>query len=170
MLHHAHFSAFQSVVGTPLEAASPTSPVRELRLYQAEHLLRQYGFRYEDLVFDEDGNLGLERDPKTTWALRHPEVFPAEISEAPYELLVRVPGVGPRAARTLIGERRRVVIRGIADLKRIGVDTVRAATFLTLRGRRLALGRAPEQLHLFPPGGHLTQAPFRTAVPPCAYR
>jgi predicted DNA-binding helix-hairpin-helix protein len=170
LLHHAHFSAFQPVVGTPLEEAAPTPPVRELRLYQAEHLLRQYGFRYEDLVFEKDGNLDLERDPKTAWALHHPEFFPLELSAAPYELLLRVPGLGPRAARTLVAERRRVVIRGVADLRRIGVDTVRAATFLSLQGRRLAPRPAPEQLRLFPPGGHLTQAAFKTVVPPCAYR
>jgi predicted DNA-binding helix-hairpin-helix protein len=170
LLHHAHFSAFQPVVGTPMEGRPPTPPIRELRLYQAEHLLRHYGFRYDDLVFEADGNLALERDPKTAWALRHPEVFPVEISGAPYELLLRVPGVGPRAARTLLTERRRVNLRGIDDLKGLGVDTVRAAFFLTLRGRRLASQPAPEQLRLFPPGGHLTQAPFKTVVPPCAYR
>jgi predicted DNA-binding helix-hairpin-helix protein len=170
LLHHAHFSAFQPVVGTALEEAAPTPPVRELRLYQAEHLLRQYGFRYEDLVFEKDGNLDLERDPKTAWALHHPEFFPLELSAAPYELLLRVPGLGPRAARTLVAERRRVVIRGVADLRRIGVDTVRAASFLSLHGRRLAPRPAPEQLRLFPPGGHLTQAAFKTVVPPCAYR
>jgi hypothetical protein len=69
-----------------------------------------------------------------------------------------------------VAERRRVTIRGIGDLRRLGVDTVRAASFLTLRGKRLASRPAPEQLRLFPPGGHLTQAPFKTAVPPCAYR
>jgi predicted DNA-binding helix-hairpin-helix protein len=170
LLHHAHFSAFQPVVGTPMEGARPTPPVRELRLYQAEHLLRRYGFRHDDLVFDPDGNLALDRDPKEAWALGHPEVFPLEIHAAPYELLLRVPGLGPRAAGILVAERRRVTIRGIGDLRRLGVDTVRAASFLTLRGKRLASRPAPEQLRLFPPGGHLTQAPFKTAVPPCAYR
>jgi predicted DNA-binding helix-hairpin-helix protein len=170
LLHHAHFSAFQPVVDTPMEAARPTPPAREHRLYQAEHLLRQYGFRYDDLIFEADGNLALDRDPKATWALWHPEVFPVEIDRAPYELLLRVPGIGPRAARTLVVQRRRAVIRGVADLRRLGVDTVRAGSFLSLRGRRLASNPAPEQLRLFPPGGHLTQAPFKTAVPPCAYR
>ncbi|MGH7335809.1 MAG: hypothetical protein ACREKS_24285, partial [Candidatus Rokuibacteriota bacterium] len=61
-------------------------------------------------------------------------------------------------------------VRHITDLRRLGVDTVRAAWFLALRGRRLAARPAPEQLRLFPPGRHLTQAPFRTVVPPCAYR
>jgi predicted DNA-binding helix-hairpin-helix protein len=170
LLHHAHFSSFQPVVGTPMEGAPATVPVRELRLYQAEHLLRQYGFRYNDLVFEPDGNLALERDPKSTWAARHPETFPVEITSASYDLLLRVPGIGPRAAHALVTVRRAVVLRGIPDLRRLGVDTVRATWFLTLRGRRLAPCPAPEQLRLFAPGGHLTQAPHRTVVPPCAYR
>jgi predicted DNA-binding helix-hairpin-helix protein len=170
LLRHAHFSAFQPVVGTPMEGAPATPPSRELRLYQAEHLLRQYGFAYDEIPFEADGNLALERDPKTTWALAHPEVFPLEITAAPWEALLRVPGIGPRSARALVTERRRAVLRGLADLRRLGIDTVRAAPFIALRGRRLASRAAPEQLRLFPPGGHLTQAPFNTVVPPCAYR
>ncbi len=170
LLHHAHFSSFQPVVGTPMEGSPATVPARELRLYQAEHLLRQYGFRYDDLVFEPDGNLALDRDPKTTWALRHPDTFPVEITSAPYELLLRVPGIGPRAARALVTERHAATIRDTLDLRRLGVDTVRAAWCVSLRGRRLGTRPAPEQLRLFPPGGHLTQAPYRTVVPPCAYR
>jgi predicted DNA-binding helix-hairpin-helix protein len=170
LLHHAHFSAFQPVVGTPLEGARATPAAREYRLYQAEHLLRQYGFRLDDLVFERDGNLALERDPKSTWASAHGEMFPVEVLGAPYELLLRVPGVGPKAARTLVSERRRTVIRGLVDLHRLGVDVARAAFFLALRGRRLAPSPPAQQLRLFPPGEHLTQAPFRTVVPPCAYR
>ncbi|MGH7324272.1 MAG: radical SAM protein [Candidatus Rokuibacteriota bacterium] len=170
LLHHAHFSAFQPVVGTPLEGRRPTPAARELRLYQAEHLLRQYGFGYEELVFGPDGNLPLDDDPKTAWALAHPERFPVEVCRAPYEALVRVPGIGPAAARTLVAERRRSVIRSSGDLRAAGVDAVRAGWFLTLRGRRLASTPPPRQLRLFPHGGHLTQAPFRTPVPPCAYR
>jgi predicted DNA-binding helix-hairpin-helix protein len=170
LLHHAHFSSFQPVVGTPMEGAPATPPSRELRLYQAEHLLRQYGFAFDEIPFEPDGNLALERDPKTTWALAHPEAFPLEITAAPYEMLLRVPGIGPRSARTLVKERRRAVLRGLLDLRQLGIDTVRAASFIALRGRRLASRPAPEQLRLFSPGGHLTQAPFNTVVPPCAYR
>ena len=170
LLHHAHFSAFQPVVGTPLEDRRPTPAAREVRLYQAEHLLRQYGFAYEEIVFGADGNLPLHDDPKTAWALAHPERFPVEVSHAPYEVLVRVPGIGPATARTLVAERRRSVIRWSGDLQAAGVDLVRAAWFLALRGRRLANAREPQQLRLFPHGEHLTQAPFRTPVPPCAYR
>ena len=170
LLHHAHFSAFQPVVGTPLENLPATPAARELRLYQAEHLLRQYGFAYAELAFEADGNLPLDVDPKTAWARAHPERFPIDVTRAPYEALVRVPGVGPATARRLVEGRARAVLRGAEDLKRAGVDTVRAGFYLLLQGRRLARAPAPEQLRLFPPGGHLTQAPYRTPVPPCAYR
>ena len=170
LLHHAHFSAFQPVVGTPFEERRPTPARRELRLYQAEHLVRQYGFGYDELIFAADGNLPLDDDPKTAWALAHPERFPIEVSRAQYQNLVRVPGIGPATARALVEGRRRSVIRWSGDLRAAGVDTVRAGWFLTLRGRRLASAPAPRQLRLFPHGEHLTQAPFRTPVPPCAYR
>ncbi len=170
LLHHAHFSAFQPVVGTPMEGEPSTPATREFRLYQAEHLLREYGFHFEELPFDADGNLPLDYDPKTAWALRHVEQFPLEVGRAPYELLVRVPGVGPKAALTLVRERRRSVFRGAEDLRRIGVDTVRAGYFLLLRGRRLAPRLPAHQLRLFPHGRHLTQAAWKTPVPPCAFR
>ena len=170
LLHHAHFSAFQPVAGTPLENLPATPATRELRLYQAEHLLRQYGFRYDELAFEADGNLSLDVDPKTAWARAHPERFPVEITRAPYEALVRVPGVGPTTARRLVDGRRRTVLRGLGDLKQAGVDTVRAGLYVALGGRRLAASAAAEQLRLFAPGRHLTQAPYRTPVPPCAYR
>jgi predicted DNA-binding helix-hairpin-helix protein len=170
LLHHAHFSAFQPVAGTPLENLPATPAARELRLYQAEHLLRQYGFGYGELTFEADGNLALDVDPKTAWARAHPERFPLEVTRAPYEALVRVPGVGPATARQIVEGRARTVLRGLEDLKKAGVDTVRAGFYLALRGRRLAAAPAPEQLRLFAPGAHLTQSPYRTPVPPCAYR
>ncbi len=170
LLHHAHFSAFQPVAGTPMEGEKPTPAMREFRLYQAEHLLRQYGFRFEELPFDPDGNLPLDYDPKTAWALRHAEVFPLDVMRAPHELLLRVPGIGPKAALAVVEERCRSVIRGLEDLKRLGVDAARAGYFLTLRGKRLALALPAHQLRLFPHGQHLPQAPWKTVVPPCAYR
>ena len=170
LLHHAHFSAFQPVAGTPMENLPATPAEREFRLYQAEHLLRQYGFGFDELVFDAAGDLPLDDDPKTAWALAHPEHFPLEVLRAPYELLVRVPGMGPKSAGDLVRLRRRAALRSLADLRRLGVDVVRAAYFLTLRGRRMRDVPAPVQMRLFPHGRHLTQAPFRTPVPPCAYR
>jgi len=170
LLHHAHFSAFQPVAGTPLEHLPATPAARELRLYQAEHLLRQYGFALHELAFGADGDLDLERDPKTAWARAHASFFPLEVTRAPYEALVRVPGVGPATARALVQGRRTTTLRGREDLRGAGVDIVRAGYYLMLRGRQLASAPPPEQLRLFAPGGHLTQAPYRTPVPPCAYR
>jgi predicted DNA-binding helix-hairpin-helix protein len=170
LLHHAHFSAFQPVVGTPMEDRPATPAARELRLYQAEHLLRQYGFTWEELPFERDGNLPLEEDPKTAWAVAHPERFPVELYRATYASLLRVPGIGPKAARTLIAVRTDTVIRGTRDLERAGVDVVRAGSFLTIRGRRVSTSMAPRQLSLFAPGQHLTQAAWKTSTPPCAYR
>jgi predicted DNA-binding helix-hairpin-helix protein len=170
LLHHAHFSAFQPVVGTPLENHPATPAARELRLYQAEHLLRQYGFALDELTFGRDGDLELDRDPKSAWARAHASFFPLEVTHASYEALVRVPGLGPATARALIAARRTTALRGREDLRAAGVDVARAAYYLTLRGRRLANAAPAEQLRLFAPGGHLTQAPYRTPVPPCAYR
>ena len=170
LLHHAHFSAFQPVAGTPLEHLPATPAARELRLYQADHLLRRYGFEFDELAFDAAGNLDLDVDPKTAWARAHPERFPVEVTRAPYEALIRVPGIGPTTARRLVEGRARTALRGTMDLRKAGVDTVRAGYYLTLRGRRLAAAPPAEQLRLFAPGAHLTQAPYRTPVPPCAYR
>jgi predicted DNA-binding helix-hairpin-helix protein len=170
LLHHAHFSAFQPVVGTPMEGRPPVPARRELRLYQAEHLLRDYGFAFDELAFGDDGNLSLDHDPKTAWALAHPEHFPLEVMKAPRELLVRVPGIGPLSSRRLVTMRRRATFRFGSDLRGVGVDLARAGWFLTLRGRRLADAPPAFQLRLFAHGEHLTQAPYKTPVPPCAYR
>ena len=124
----------------------------------------------EELVFGGDGNLTLAHDPKTAWALAHVERFPVALERAPYELLLRVPGIGPTAARRLVTERRRTLPRDAQDLRRLGVDAARAGFFLTLRGRRLRAALPAEQFRLFPPGEHLTQGPWKTTVPPCAYR
>jgi predicted DNA-binding helix-hairpin-helix protein len=169
LLHHAHFSAFQPVAGTPMEGLPATPATREYRLYQAEYLLRQYGFEFDDLVF-EAGNLALDRDPKTAWALAHPALFPVDVLRAPREMLLRVPGIGPRSAERLLGERRRTVIRGLPDLRRLGVDVARGAHFMSLGGRRLMPRPPAEQLRLFPHGQHLPAVVWKTPVPPCAYR
>ena len=170
LLHHAHFSAFQPVVGTPFEGLAPTPARRELRLYQAEHLMRDYGFGFEELAFETDGNLSLDHDPKTAWALAHPEHFPLEVTRAPRELLVRVPGIGPVAARRLVAARRRTSLRFAADLRAAGVDVERAGFYLALKGRRVAPAPPAFQLRLFGHGQHLTQAAYASPVPPCAYR
>jgi predicted DNA-binding helix-hairpin-helix protein len=128
-----------------------TPAMREFRLYQADHLMRGYGFGVEELAFDETGNLPLTLDPKVAWALAHPELFPVEVRTASRGRLLRVPGVGPLASKRIVAERNRTVIRGLADLRKLGVITSRAAGFLTLGGRRLQTTRWSEQLGFWRP-------------------
>lgn len=150
-VHHPHFSAFRPITNTPLESAPAAPALREHRLYQAAYLLGGYGFEPGEVVYATGGNLPLEVDPKAAWALKHPERFPLEVSTAAYEELVRVPGVGPVAARRIIHQRRNTALRGLPDLRKLGVITTRAAGFLTLRGRRLQTVRWTQQLGFWAP-------------------
>jgi predicted DNA-binding helix-hairpin-helix protein len=150
-LHHPHFSAFRPISDTPMEGAPAAPALREHRLYQAAYLLGDYGFTPDEVVYEGSGNLPLALDPKSAWALAHPELFPVEVGTASYEELVRVPGIGPLAARRLVAERSSVTFRGLADLRKLGVVTTRAGGFLTLRGRRLQTTRWTEQLGFWAP-------------------
>ena len=145
-VHHPHFSAFRPISNTPLEGAPAAPALREHRLYQAAYLLSGYGFAPDEMVYGTGGNLPLSLDPKTAWALRHPEWFPVEISTASYEELVRVPGIGPLAARRIVSQRGTSLLRNLRDLRTLGVIATRAGGFLTLRGRRLQTTRWSEQL------------------------
>ncbi len=150
-VHHAHFSAFRPISDTPLESMPATPALREHRLYQATYLLQDYGFAAEEIVYGENGNLPLAHDPKAGWALAHPEHFPVEVRTASYEELVRVPGIGPLAARRIVAQRAGTVLRGLSDLRRLGVLTTRAGGFLTLGGRRLQTKRWTQQLGFWAP-------------------
>jgi predicted DNA-binding helix-hairpin-helix protein len=150
-VHHPHFSAFRPIARTPLENAPAAPAMREHRLYQASHLLNDYGFEADEVVYTKGGNLPLSLDPKAAWAIAHPERFPVEVQSADYETLVRVPGVGPLTARRIVDARASEVFRGLADLKAIGVLTNRAAGFLTIRGRRLTSSKWTEQLGFWAP-------------------
>ena len=150
-IHHAHFSAFRPIRDTPMESVRATPALREHRLYQADHLMRRYGFGRDEIVYDDAGNLPLERDPKVASALLARARFPVEVLRASYGELLRVPGIGPGTALRIVSERRTTAIRGLADLRRIGVLTSRAAGFLLLNGRRLRDERWLEQLTLWAP-------------------
>jgi predicted DNA-binding helix-hairpin-helix protein len=150
-IHHTHFSAFRPIRDTPLQAVPETPVLREHRLYQADYLLRRYGFTPEEVVFDDQDNLPLGLDPKVAWALTHPERFPVEVRTASRGELVRVPGIGPGTARRIVVERAGTVLRDLRDLRRLGVVTTRAAGFLTLGGRRCAHVRWAEQMGFWGP-------------------
>ena len=145
-IHHAHFAAFRPIRATPMEDVPATPVLREHRLYQADYLLRRYGYTPGELVYDGAGNLPLAQEPKVAWALAHPERFPVEVKTASRAELLRVPGIGPATARRIVAERSTAILRGLADLRRLGVVTTRAAGFLTLAGRRLQTMRWAEQL------------------------
>jgi predicted DNA-binding helix-hairpin-helix protein len=150
-VHHPHFSAFRPISNTPMEAAPAAPALREHRLYQAAYLLGRYGFEADEVVYETGGNLPLAIDPKTSWALNHPEWFPMEVTTASYEELVRVPGIGPVAARRIMAHRSQTALRGLSDLRSLGVVTTRAAGFLLLRGRRLQNLRWSQQLAFWAP-------------------
>jgi len=145
-VHHVHFSAFRPIRDTPLESRAEVPASREHRLYQTDYLLRYYGFDSADIIYGDDGNLPLERDPKVAWAIAHPEQFPVDIATASYRQIVRVPGIGVVTAKKIVNERRNTFIRDLADLRKLGVQTSRATGFLSLRGRALGAERWSEQL------------------------
>lgn len=135
-LARVYFSPFHPVPDTPLEHLPPASPLRARRLYQAEVLLRVYGFSPEELPFDAEGNLPLREDPKWAWARRALAERPVELNRASYEELLRVPGIGPRAARAILAARREGRLTALEGLTALGVQVPRAAPFITLNGRR----------------------------------
>ena len=111
----------------------PVGLLREHRLYQADWLLRFYGFSASEIL-DEDENLAEEYDPKCGWALKHPEFFPVEINYAPPETLVRVPGIGLRSAYKIVSARRYHSLY-FSDLEKMRVVMKRAKHFITCNGK-----------------------------------
>ena len=136
-LKRVYYSAFIPAVADSRLPARPEAPLkREHRLYQADWLLRYYGFSAHELLDEGSPNLDSELDPKTGWALRHIELFPLEINRASYEELLRVPGVGVLSAQRIVRARRQGHL-GLDDLFRLGVVMKRARYFITARGRSL---------------------------------
>lgn len=104
--------------------------VRENRLYQADWLMRFYHFNVDEIVDDQHAHLDLEVDPKLGWALRHPEFFPVDINSAPYEHILRVPGIGVKSAVLIVKSRRFNRITSF-HLKKMGVVMKKAKYFIT---------------------------------------
>ena len=135
-LKRVFFSAYVPVVESALLPSRETKPpiLREHRLYQADWLLRFYGFRAEELLDEQTPSFDDRLDPKCCWALRHPEFFPVEVNHADYEALLRIPGVGVVSARRILAARRVGPLR-IEQLPKLGVVMKRAQYFLTASGR-----------------------------------
>lgn len=110
--------------------------LREHRLYQADWLLRYYGFQADELLSEDKPNFNEQLDPKCDWALRHLERFPIEVNTAPYEDILRIPGVGPKSAARII-QSRRFGSLDFDHLKKMGVVLKRAHYFITCSGRMM---------------------------------
>ncbi len=135
-LRRAYFSAFQPIEDSPLEGREATLPMREHRLYQADWLLRIYGFSPAEveLALGADGDLSLARDPKLTIARKQPWLFPVDVNMASREDLLRVPGIGPVSAGRIVEARRGHCISALSQLKKMGVVTGRATPFIWFQG------------------------------------
>ncbi len=133
----AYYSGFSPVIQTPFENLPPTNPLREHRLYQASFLLRDYGWKVEDLPFLSDGNMQLELDPKRAWAERHLRESPVEIMTADRQQLLRIPGIGPLSADALLKARRHGKLTSLIDLQKLGIRAPeKASPYILLSGRR----------------------------------
>lgn len=132
LLRRVYYSAFSPAQFTdPGLASDPTPPMREHRLYQADWLIRHYGFSAQEIANDlENGNLDLEKDPKLAWALKHRGLFPVDVNRASRSLLLRVPGLGVRNVDRILKIRRFHRLR-IDDLVRLKVSMDRAKWFVT---------------------------------------
>lgn len=135
-LRRVYYSAYVPVVKNEKSLPDITHPplVREHRLYQADWLLRYYGFNAKELLKNEDDNFDLNFDPKTSWALNNIDKFPIEINRASYETLLRVPGIGVRSAKRIVVTRK-VHLLNFEDLKKLGIVLKRARYFITCKGK-----------------------------------
>jgi predicted DNA-binding helix-hairpin-helix protein len=137
-MHRVYFSAYQRGLGDESidgEQVLPESKadilMREHRLYQVDFLLRKYAFAESDIIFDKDGNLSLEKDPKELWAHSHPDYFPVNINKASKFSLLRVPGLGPVTVKRILQRRKQSRLRTIEDVGKIGVRLEKAKKYLT---------------------------------------
>ncbi|MBM7615073.1 putative DNA modification/repair radical SAM protein [Alkaliphilus hydrothermalis] len=134
-LKRVYYSAYVPVLQHPnLPKLINPPTVREHRLYQADWLLRFYGFEAGELLDEENPNFDNHFDPKTDWALRNINLFPIEINKAEYEMLLRIPGIGIRSAQRIITARRMAPVT-YDGLKKIGVVMKRAQHFMTCQGK-----------------------------------
>ena len=139
-LKRVYYSAYVPVMkGKNLPAIARPPLVRENRLYQADWLLRFYHFSAEEILTPEAPDFDEELDPKCTWALRHRELFPVEINRAPYEMILRIPGIGVKSALRIVRMRRYGNL-SFQNLARLGIVMKRARYFMTVNGRYYGMG------------------------------
>lgn len=132
-LKRVYFSSYIPVVNDPLLPVKQAGLLREHRLYQADWLMRFYGFDSEEIA-PLNANLPMEYDPKCAWALRNMQHFPVEVNKASVEMLLRVPGIGAKGAYKIVAARKHTTLT-FADLKKMRIVLKRARHFITCAGK-----------------------------------
>ena len=151
-LKRVYYSAFSPIPDAARALPLKAPPmVREHRLYQADWLMRFYGFGHDEIVAESDGMLALDIDPKLAWALVHREQFPVDLNRAAKEMLLRVPGLGVKAVGRILQARRVRRLRA-ADLDRLHVPLAKVLPFVELADHR--------------PGNALTASDLRERLAP----
>lgn len=137
-LKRVFYSAFVNVNEDKSLPALNSGPplLREHRLYQADFLLRFYGFEAKELLSEKHPNFNVFLDPKADWALQHLDLFPVEINKISYDMLLRVPGIGVKSAQRIVRARRNGNL-DFEHLKKIGVVLKRALYFITCNGKMM---------------------------------
>lgn len=143
-LRRIYYSGFIPVKDTPLENIPQCPHARELRLYQADSLIRQYNFSADELPFEGNGLLPLSEDPKLAWAKKHTELFPIEVNTANFNELIRIPGFGKISAAKIIEARKSAKINTLDSLKKLGAPVAKARNFITLDGHFFPAKHASE--------------------------
>jgi putative DNA modification/repair radical SAM protein len=145
-LSRVYYSAFSPIPSSNAALPLKAPPLaREHRLYQADWLLRFYGFDVKEIVTGPEGMLDLDIDPKTAWALRHRERFPVDLNRAPREMLLRVPGIGARTVSRLLAARRVRALR-LDDLAQLRMPIAKILPFVEVADHRP--GAVLESAHL----------------------
>jgi predicted DNA-binding helix-hairpin-helix protein len=136
-MQRIYFSAYQkglgdeSIPGERMKLEEPADIfTREHRLYQVDFLMRKYGFNESDIIFNKDGNLSLDCDPKEAWAQRHPEAFPVNVNRASKWELLRVPGLGPVTVKGILEQRKQCRISRIEDLGKVRARLAKAGKYV----------------------------------------
>ena len=136
-MSRVYFSAYQKGLGDedlPGEKGGLGTPsevfTREHRLYQVDFLIRRYGFKDSDIIYDQGGRLSPDSDPKEVWARNHPERFPVNVNRAGKFDLLRVPGLGPVTVKQILERRRFGRLRGLTDIGKVGVRLAKAEEYI----------------------------------------
>ncbi|MCS7179874.1 MAG: hypothetical protein NZ891_00765, partial [bacterium] len=136
-LKRVYYSGFIPVINTPFENKKPCSEKRQFRLYQADILIRKYKFLPSEILFDKNGNLFLNKDPKVLWAEKNESFYPIEINKGDFYQLIRIPGIGLKTAKKILEIRKNTKITSENILKKIGIPLKKVAPYILINGKKI---------------------------------